>query len=79
MLSINGIYDGKSIIPTEPIPLEEGARFKVIISFLEPIEAKEKDSLNQFCGIWEDDRDAQEIVAEIYKERENFKFREVEL
>jgi hypothetical protein len=79
MLSINGIYDGKRIIPTEPLPLGEGTCFKVIITFLEPIEAKETNSLNQFCGIWEDDRDAQEIVAEIYKERENFKFREVEL
>lgn len=75
MLSINGIYDGKQIIPTEPIQLQEASHFKVIITFVEPIEEVKQKTLSRFCGIWEDDRDAEEIVGEIYKERENFKLR----
>lgn len=55
MLSINGIYDGKRIIPKESIPVEKGKYFKVIITFLEPIEGEEVD-LGKFCGIWEDNR-----------------------
>jgi len=78
MLSINGIYDGKRIIPQEPIPVEKGKNFKVIITFIESIEEKEID-LGKFCGIWADDRDAKEIVEEIYKQRENFKLEEVNL
>jgi hypothetical protein len=76
MLSINGIYDGKKIIPKEPIPVDKGKNFKVIITFIEPIE-EEKIDLGKFCGIWEDNRDAKEIVEEIYKQRENFKLQEV--
>ncbi len=82
MLSVNGIYDGKQIIPTEPVPLKEGTRFKVIITFIEPIEDKNKGKaepnptkwdLSKICGAWQDDRDAEEIIDEIYKEREKFK------
>ncbi len=57
MLSINGIDDGKRIIPKDPIPLEKGKQFKVIITFLEPLEEGEKKQLSQFCGIWEDTRE----------------------
>ena len=36
MKSINGIYDGKSIVPLEPTP--GGKRYKVIITFTEEIQ-----------------------------------------
>ena len=65
MLSINGISDGEKIIPTEPIPLATGSHFKVIITFLEPLEAEEEKGLSRFCGIWEDDRDAEDIIDDI--------------
>lgn len=68
MLSIKGLYDGEKIIPEDPITLEKGKPFRVIITFLEPIE---KADLSKFCGIWEDDREAEEITKEIYKQRED--------
>lgn len=79
MLSINGIYDGEKIVPKEPIPIEKGKNFKVIITFLEPVKEDEEIDLSKFCGAWEDERDAKEIVKEIYSQRDNFKFREVKL
>jgi len=79
MLSIKGIYDGENIIPEDPITLEKGKYFKVIITFLEPIEKSEKVNIGKFCGILEDNREAEEIVSEIYKQRENFKVQEVKL
>jgi predicted DNA-binding antitoxin AbrB/MazE fold protein len=88
MLSVNGIYDGKQIIPTEPVPLKEGTRFKVIITFIEPIEDKKegkaepnptKWDLSKICGSWQGGRDAEEIIDEIYKEREKFNIREATL
>ena len=48
-------------------------------NFLEPIEKSEKVDIGRFCGIWEDNREAEEIVSEIYKQRENFKIQEVKL
>lgn len=79
MLSIKGIYDGEKIIPEDPITLEKGKRFKVIITFIEPIEESSKIDLSKFCGAWKDSREAEEIVNEIYRQRENFKVREVAL
>jgi len=29
----------------------------------------QNDDLSQFCGKWQDDRDAEEIVSEIYRDR----------
>ena len=79
MLSIKGIYDGEKIIAKEPITLEKGKQFEVIITFVEPIERMNQNVLDKFCGIWKDERTAQEIVDEIYKQRENFNLREVNL
>ncbi|MBU1487299.1 hypothetical protein KKH56_04520 [bacterium] len=79
MLSITGIYDGERIIPKDPIPLKKGKSSRVIITFLESIEERRERDLSDFCGIWEDDRDAKEIVEDIYDQRKNFKLREVEL
>jgi len=76
MLSIKGIYDGEKIIPKEPINLK-GEKFEVIITFLEPIKESKDIKISDFCGIWEDERSAEEIVEEIYKQRENFEMREI--
>jgi len=79
MLSIKGIYDGEKIIPKEPINLEKGKQFEVIITFIKPVERINQKVLDKFCGIWNDDRTAQEIVDEIYKQRANFNLKEVNL
>ena len=79
MLSVKGIYDGEKIIPKEPINLEKGKQFEVIITFIKPVERINQSVLDKFCGIWKDDRTAQEIVDEIYKQRENFNLKEVNL
>jgi predicted DNA-binding antitoxin AbrB/MazE fold protein len=76
MLSIKGIYDGEKIIPKEPINLEKGKQFEVIITFIEPTERVNQNVLDKFCGIWKDDRTAQKIVDEIYKQRENFNLKD---
>ena len=79
MLSIKGIYDGEKIIPKEPIDLEKGKQFEVIITFVKPIKKDKEKNLKHFCGIWKDDRSAEEIVEQIYKQRENFSIQEVTL
>lgn len=79
MLSINGVYDGEKIIIKEPIDLEKGKHFRVIITFLETIEENEELDLSEFCGIWQDSRSAEEIVDEIYKQRKNFSLREIKM
>jgi hypothetical protein len=79
MLSVKGIYDGEKIIPKEPINLEKGKQFEVIITFIEPVKGINQNILDKFCGIWKDDRTAQEIVDEMYKQRENFSLKEVNL
>ena len=79
MLSIKGIYDGEKIIPKEPISLESGENFEVIITFVKPIKRDKEKNLGHFCGIWEDDRSAKEIVEQIYKQRENFDIQEVKM
>ena len=71
MLSVKGIYDGEKIIPKEPINLEKGKQFEVIITFIKPVERINQSVLDKFCGIWKDDRTAQEIVDEIKKDLPN--------
>ena len=79
MLSIKGIYDGEKVILKEPINLEKGKQFDVIITFVEPVKTVEEKDIKRFCGIWKDDRSAEEIIEEIYKQRDNFGMREVKL
>lgn len=39
-----------------------------------------KDDLNRFCGKWQDERDADEIIAEIYADRlANIRYESIEL
>jgi predicted DNA-binding antitoxin AbrB/MazE fold protein len=79
MLSIKGIYDGEKIIPQEPINLGKGEQFEVIITFIEPIKNACKKDLKRFCGIWQDERNAEEIIEQIYQQREKFNIQEVKL
>ena len=44
MLSVTGIYDGKSIFPTEV--LHEQRKYKVIITFVEELNNVESEDLN---------------------------------
>ena len=44
MLSIPGIYDGKSIYPTDPI--NDHRKYKVIITFIEELNNTEAEELN---------------------------------
>jgi hypothetical protein len=43
---------------------------------VESIEVDDERGLSRFCGVWEDARDAEEIIDEIYKERANFRLQE---
>jgi hypothetical protein len=79
VLSVKGIFDGEKAIPDSPVDLERGKRFRVIITFLEPIEDEENKNLSKFCGIWDDSRKTEEIINEIYIQRDNFKIREVKI
>ncbi len=44
MLSVTGIYDGKSIYPTNVI--NDHRKYKVIITFVEELDNTEADELN---------------------------------
>ena len=44
MLSVTGIYDGKSIFPTEVI--HEQRKYKVIITFVEELDNTESEELS---------------------------------
>lgn len=61
------------------LSLSNGAEVKVIISvggrtsvphYKSPSETEEVTGL---CGAWQDDRDAEEIIQEIYSSRKGFK------
>ena len=43
MLSVTGIYDGKSIYPTEAI--SDKKKYKVIITFVEELDSTESENL----------------------------------
>lgn len=55
MVSIQGIYDGKKLIPLEKIP--QGKKYKVIITFLEELSEVEETrffaSQSDAFGFWE--------------------------
>jgi hypothetical protein len=76
MTAIRALYDGKSIIPQEPIPVN-GA-YKVVITFTEPVEKKQStEELLKFCGLF--DNNDVDTMLEIIKERENFSLGRPEL
>lgn len=53
--------------------LSNGTEVKVIISVERKISESETEKKTGFCGIWQDDRDAQEIIRDIYSNRRGFK------
>ncbi len=76
MLTIEGFFDGQRIEAVENIPFIEKKR--VLITFLEnisyqPISERKTPAqvLLDLFGTWEDDRDADEIIAEIRNARKN--------
>lgn len=76
MLTIEGIFDGQKIEAVEKVPFIEKKR--VLITFLEdilylPISERKTPAqvLLDLFGTWEDERDAEEIVAEIRSARKN--------
>ena len=72
MISVHGIYDGRSIRVLEKIKARPNA--KVIITFLddEPLTAETDGDTEKFLalsGTWEDERSPEEIVRDIYESR----------
>jgi bifunctional DNA-binding transcriptional regulator/antitoxin component of YhaV-PrlF toxin-antitoxin module len=61
--------DGQLILPPEVVKrlnVKRKATRRIII-----LNDKEsKKNLGEFCGKWQDQRDADEIIAEIYSDRE---------
>jgi len=75
MLTIQGIYNGKNIELSETVPFKE--KKKVLVTFLEDKSEKQIETkrpaqvLLELFGLWEDNRDAEEIVSEIKQARKN--------
>lgn len=72
MLSVRGVYDGKQIKSLEHFNARPNR--EVIITFTNRrVDQSEMDGkamgLLDLCGVWEDDRRAEEIVDDIYKSR----------
>ena len=62
--------NGKFQLPLEFLKkfhLDKKLKVKVLLLF---DERKERKDINRFCGKWQDDRDANEIISEIYESRE---------
>lgn len=68
MADIKGHFDGKKVILLEPPPTQEPCEVKV---HFEPTPSAPKtlEEVLKACGPWEDERPAQEIVAELYRLR----------
>ncbi len=45
------------------------ANLKTALSRQPDTKENQDDDLSQFCGKWQDDRDAEEIVSQIYADR----------
>ena len=61
--------DGQLILPPEVVKqlnVKRKAKRRIIIFN----EKESKKSLSEFCGKWQDQRDADEIISEIYADRE---------
>ena len=61
--------NGKFQIPLEFLKenhLDKNTKVKILLLFE---EKKDKRNLNRFCGKWQDDRDVDELILEIYESR----------
>ena len=57
--------------------LKRNSKVRVMLLFE---DKKGKQELSRFCGKWQDDRDADEIINDIYEDRQqNFRSERVEL
>ncbi len=71
--------DGHLILPPDVVK-QLNIRTQSLRRIIILNEKSQKRTLNQFAGQWKDDRDADEILAEIYKGRdENMRSNRVEL
>lgn len=62
---------GQLAIPEEifrQIRMKTHSPVRVLILYEEETD---RQGLSRFCGAWQDDRDAEEIVAEIYADRQH--------
>ena len=55
MQAINAIFDGTTIKPVEPIPVE--GKYEAVIIFTKPIEANESklQRILTYFGVWDDE------------------------
>ncbi|MGD9731575.1 MAG: hypothetical protein AB7U45_05270 [Desulfamplus sp.] len=70
-ISSNGTFS----IPAElfkKIQLKKNSQVRILVLYEEPSyqgESPSKKGIKRFCGKWQDDRDAHEIIDEIYQSR----------
>jgi len=62
--------DGCMILP-EDIVRKMNIKMKSRLRILILNEEKPENNLNRFCGKWQDDKDAEDIISDIYKNRKN--------
>jgi hypothetical protein len=67
--TVEGIYSEGKVTLNERIPVKN--RSKVLVVFLEGYQdkANKKECLMKTFGSWDDDKDAAQIVQEIYNDR----------
>jgi len=65
--------DGQLILPPEVVKrldVKSKAKRRIIILNNQESHKESQKRLSEFCGKWQDQRDADEIIAEIYTDRE---------
>ncbi|MDK2800002.1 MAG: hypothetical protein PWQ70_1621 [Clostridiales bacterium] len=67
--AIEGIYNEGKVIFNEQVPVK--GKSKVLVVFLENYKDKidRKQQLMNTFGSWEDDRDSEQIIQDIYSSR----------
>lgn len=67
--AVEGIYDEGKVILNEQVPIKGKA--KVLVVFLEDYQGKSdrKKRLMETFGTWDDGRNAEDIISDIYSSR----------
>ena len=67
--AVEGIYDEGKVILNEQVPIK--GKSKVLVVFLEDYQTKSdrKKRLMETFGTWDDNRNADDIIADIYSSR----------
>lgn len=68
MADIKGHFDGEKVVLLEPPPTQEPCEVKVHFEPV-PLMPKTLEEVLKACGVWEDERPAREIVAELHRLR----------